>query len=232
MTVPLVSSELHVMFEDPQADVALDDDEPRVDGLHHLLHLHHHRLLLDGEVGEDLLGLLLNAGRSDGGAGREDHRDCWGGLERSSLDWRGFGLRASPRTTRSGRHWRGGLAGGGGGWARSGGQEAGAFLHVVLHVLGVAQLVGLQVFPQLGGVQQDDLLAEQAGMVDGVDDLPLGVTTVAKFVLSVGEGVLMGDMFPQPGEEVKSVADVAEDTTGQERVVAQLLGWLHLARLT
>ena len=56
------------MFEDFEAEVALDDDESRPHlGLHHL-----HRLLLDGEVGEDLLGLLLDAGRSDGRAGRED----------------------------------------------------------------------------------------------------------------------------------------------------------------
>ena len=81
---------------------------------------------------------------------------------------------------------------------------------MLLHVLGVAQPVLLQVFPQLSGVQQDDLLAEEAGMVDGVDDLPLGVATVAEFVLRVGDGVLVGHMFPQPGEEVKSVADITE----------------------
>ena len=67
MTVPLVSSELDVMFEDPEAEVALNDDEARTDGLHHL-----HRLLLDGEVGVDLLGLLFDTGRSDRRAGRED----------------------------------------------------------------------------------------------------------------------------------------------------------------
>ena len=102
---------------------------------------------------------------------------------------------------------------------------------MLLHVLGVAQPVVLQVFPQLGGVQQDDLLAEQAGMVDGVDDLPLGVATVAEFVLRVGDGVLVGDMFPQPGEEVKSVADIAEHTARQLGVVTQLLRWLHFASL-
>ena len=71
MTVPLVSPELHVMSEDLEAEVALDDDEARAGGLHHL-----HRLLLD-EVGEDLLGLLLNTGGSEGRTGREDHTSCW-----------------------------------------------------------------------------------------------------------------------------------------------------------
>ena len=102
---------------------------------------------------------------------------------------------------------------------------------MLLHVLGVAELVVLQVFPQLGGVQQDDLLAEQAGMVDGVDDLPLGVATVAEFVLRVGDGVLVGDMLPQAGEEVKSVADITEHTTRQQGVSAQLLGGLHFPSL-
>ena len=102
---------------------------------------------------------------------------------------------------------------------------------MLLHVLGVAQPVLLQVFPQLSGVQQDDLLAEEAGMVDGVDDLPLGVATVAEFVLRVGEGVLVGDMFPQPGEEIKSVADITEHTTRQQRVSTQLLRGLHFASL-
>ena len=55
------------MFEHLEAEVALDDDKTRTDGLHHL-----HWLLLDGEVGEDLLGLLLDSGGSDGGAGRQD----------------------------------------------------------------------------------------------------------------------------------------------------------------
>ena len=59
------------MFEHLEAEVALDDDETRTDGLHHL-----HGLLLDGEVGEDLLGLLLNGRRSDGRAGRQD-QVCW-----------------------------------------------------------------------------------------------------------------------------------------------------------
>ena len=99
---------------------------------------------------------------------------------------------------------------------------------MLLHVLGVAQLVLLQVLPQLGGVQQDDLLAEAAGVVDRVDDLSLGVATVAEFVLSVGEGVLVGDMFPQPGEEVESVADITEHTTRQLGVGTELL---HFARL-
>ena len=102
---------------------------------------------------------------------------------------------------------------------------------MLLHVLGVAQLVGLQVLPQLGGVQQDDLLAEAAGVVDRVDDLSLGLATVAEFVLGVGDGVLVGDMFPQPGEEVKSVADIAEHTARQLGVVTQLLRWLHFASL-
>ena len=102
---------------------------------------------------------------------------------------------------------------------------------MLLHVLSVAQLVLLQVFPQLGGVQQDDLLAEEAGVVDGVDDLPLGVATVAKFVLREGDGVLVGDMLPQPGEEVKPVADITEHTTRQQGVSAQLLSGLHFPRL-
>ena len=68
---------------------------------------------------------------------------------------------------------------------------------MLLHVLGVAKSVLLQVFPQLVRVQEDDLLAEEAGMVDGVDDLSLGVATVAEFVLRVGERVFVGDMFPQ-----------------------------------
>ena len=67
VTVPLVSPELDVMFEDPEAEVALNDDETRTNGLHHL-----HRFLLDGEVGADLQGLLLDTGRSDRRAGRED----------------------------------------------------------------------------------------------------------------------------------------------------------------
>ena len=112
-----------------------------------------------------------------------------------------------------------------------GSDQTGAFLHVLLHVLGVAQPVVLQVFPQLGGVQQDDLLTEAAGMVDGVDDLSLGLATVAQFVLRVGDGVFVGDMFPQSGEEVKSVADIAEHTTRQQGVSAQLLRGLHFARL-
>ena len=100
-----------------------------------------------------------------------------------------------------------------------------------LHVLSVAQLVLLQVFHQLGGVQQDDLLAEEAGVVDGVDDLPLGVATVAEFVLREGDGVFVGDMLPQAGEEVKSVADITEHTTRQQGVSAQLLRGLHFASL-
>ena len=102
---------------------------------------------------------------------------------------------------------------------------------MLLHVLGVAQPVVLQVFPQLGGVQQDDLLAEAAGVVDRVDDLSLGLATVSELVLGVGDGVFVGDMFPQPGEEVRSVADITEHTTRQQGVSAQLLGGLHFPRL-
>ena len=102
---------------------------------------------------------------------------------------------------------------------------------MLLHVLGVAQPVLLQVFPQLSGVQQDDLLAEEAGMVDGVDDLPLGVATIAEFVLGVGERMFVGDMFPQAGEEVKSVADITEHTARQQWVSTQLFRGLHFARL-
>ena len=112
-----------------------------------------------------------------------------------------------------------------------GSDETRAFLHVLLHVLGVAKSVVLQVFPQLVRVQEDDLLAEEAGVVDGVDDLPLGVATVAEFVLRVGDGVFVGDMFPQSGEEVKSVADITEHTTRQQGVSAQLLRRLHFASL-
>ena len=98
MTIPLVASQLHVVFEDFEAEVALDDDESRPHlGLQHL-----HRLLLDGEVGEDLLGLLLDTGGSDGRAGREDQPSYRGGLDWSphcsgadsgggdGLDWRYF----------------------------------------------------------------------------------------------------------------------------------------------
>ena len=123
------------------------------------------------------------------------------------------------------------LAGGGGGGDSVGSDQTGAFLHVLLHVLGVAQLVVLQVLPQLGGVQQDDLLAEEAGVVDRVDDLSLGLATVAELVLGVGDGVFVGDMFPQAGEEVKSVADITEHTARQQWVVAQLLRGLHFASL-
>ena len=55
-----------------------------------------------------------------------------------------------------------------------------------LHVLSVAQLVLLQVFPQLGGVQEDDLLAEEAGCSTllmpnmATDTAPKGVCCVAE----------------------------------------------------
>ena len=83
---------------------------------------------------------------------------------------------------------------------------------------------------QLIGVEEDDFLAEDAGMVDDVDDLSLGVS-VAELVLSEGEGVFLGQVFPQPGEEVKSVAEITEHSTRHLRVVAQLLPTSHFATL-
>ena len=101
---------------------------------------------------------------------------------------------------------------------------------MLLHVLGVAQLVGLEVLAELRGVEDDDLLTENAGVVDEVDDLPLGVPVVA-LVLSEGQRVLLGHVLPQAGEEVKSVADITEHTTRQQRVSTQLFRGLHFARL-
>ena len=68
-------------------------------------------------------------------------------------------------------------------------------------------------------------------MVDGLDDLFLGVASVAQFVGRVGERVLVGDMFPQTREVVGSVADITENTTRQQGVIAQLPGRLHFPRL-
>ena len=101
---------------------------------------------------------------------------------------------------------------------------------MLLHVLGVAQLVGLEVLAELRGVEDDDLLTEDAGVVDEVDDLPLGVPVVA-LVLGEGQRVLLGHVLPQAGEEVKSVADVAEDSARHVGIVTQLPGDSHFARL-
>ena len=109
--------------------------------------------------------------------------------------------------------------------------ETGSFLHVLLDVLSVAQLVLLQVLPQLVRVEQDDLLAEDTRVVDGVDDLSLWVAAEASLVLGVGEGVFVGDVFPQAGEEVWPVADVAEDSARHVGIVTQLPGDSHFARL-
>ena len=108
--------------------------------------------------------------------------------------------------------------------------QTGSFPHVLLHVLGVAQLVGLEVLAELRGVEDDDLLTEDAGVVDEVDDLPLGVPVVS-LVLSEGQRVLLGHVLPQAGEEVKSVADVAEDSARHVGIVTQLPGDSHFARL-
>ena len=43
--------------------------------------------------------------------------------------------------------------------------------------------------------------------------------------------MLLGHVLPQAGEEVKSVADVAEDSARHVGVVTQLLGDSHFARL-
>ena len=101
---------------------------------------------------------------------------------------------------------------------------------MLLHVLGVAQLVGLEVLAELRGVEDDDLLTEDAGVVDEVHDLPLGVPVVS-LVLGEGQRVLLGHVLPQAGEEVKSVADVAEDSARHVGVVTQLPGDSHFARL-
>ena len=101
---------------------------------------------------------------------------------------------------------------------------------MLLHVLGVAQLVGLEVLAELRGVEDDDLLTEDAGVVDEVHDLPLGVSVVS-LVLGEGQRVLLGHVLPQAGEEVKSVADVAEDSARHVGVVTQLPGDSHFARL-
>jgi len=86
------------------------------------------------------------------------------------------------------------------------------------------------MFAQLVSVEQDDFLADDAGMVDSVDELLLRFPPEAPLVLGVCNGMFVGHMFPQPGEEVKSVANVAENTTGHEGVVTKLLGWPHFAR--
>ena len=101
---------------------------------------------------------------------------------------------------------------------------------MLLHVLGVAQLVGLEVLAELRGVEDDDLLTEDAGVVDEIDDLPLGVPVVS-LVLGEGQRVLLGHVLPQAGEEVKSVADVAEDSARHVGIVTQLPGRSHFARL-
>ena len=101
---------------------------------------------------------------------------------------------------------------------------------MLLHVLGVAQLVGLEVLAELRGVEDDDLLTEDAGVIHEVDDLPLGVSVVA-LVLGEGQRVLLGHVLPQAGEEVKSVADVAEDSARHVGIVTQLPGDSHFARL-
>ena len=101
---------------------------------------------------------------------------------------------------------------------------------MLLHVLGVAQLVGLEVLAELRGVEDDDLLTEDAGVVDEVYDLPLGVSVVS-LVLGEGQRVLLGHVLPQAGEEVKSVADVAEDSARHVGIVTQLPGRSHFARL-
>ena len=102
---------------------------------------------------------------------------------------------------------------------------------MLLHVLSVAQLVLLQVFAQLIRVEQDDFLAEDAAVVDGVDDLPLGFPSETSLVLGVSEGMFVSHVLPQAGEEVKSVADVAEDSARHVGIVTQLPGDSHFARL-
>ena len=244
MVLSHMNFQLYILFEGPVALLTLDDNEVGDEGLHHL-----HWLLFDREVRTLLHRLHLD--QEGGGRG-------WGRCGGQSHSWsegfhrKGFGLRTSSgsgmryrswswrsRGRACGLHWdrswpglRLGWEGSfGGGWDSFRSDETGAFLHVLLHVLGVAQLVILQVLPELVRVQEDNLLAEEAGVVDHVDDLPLGVATIAEFVLGVGERMFVGDMFPQAGEEVKSVADITEHTTRQQRVSTQLLRGLHFARL-
>ena len=101
---------------------------------------------------------------------------------------------------------------------------------MLLHVLGVPELVNLQVLAQLLGVEDDSLLTQPTGVVDHVDDLPLGVS-VSSLVLSEGDGVFLGDVFPQAGEDVELVAHVAEDSARHVGIVTHLLGSSHFARL-
>ena len=89
----------------------------------------------------------------------------------------------------------------------------------------------LQMFAQLVSVEQDDFLADDAGMVDSVDELLLRFPPEAPLVLGVCHGMFVGHMFPQPGEEVKSVAEITEHSTRHLRVVAQLLPTSHFATL-
>ena len=199
VTLLHVDQELLVLLEDPEALVALYDHQGGTGQLHWLL--------LDGEVGERLLRLLLNAGQAEGRAGR--------GSGRQPVNSRGPWFRW--------RHWTSGGDG-------SGHDQTGPFLHVLLHVLSVAEPVDLQVLAQLLGVEDNSLLAQPAGVVDDVDDLPLGVP-VPSLVLSEGEGMFLGDVFPQAREEVEPVADVAEDSARHVGVVAHLLGSSHFARL-
>ena len=63
MTLLHVDQELLVLLEDPEALVALYDHQGGTGQLHWLL--------LDGEVGERLLRLLLNAGQAEGKAGSQ-----------------------------------------------------------------------------------------------------------------------------------------------------------------
>ena len=189
-----MDQELLVLLEDPEALVALYDDQGGTD--------HLHWLLLDGEVGGGLLRLLLNVGHGERRAGR------WSGRQ------------AGLRSRRC--YWRG--------RERSGPDQTRTFHHVLLHILGVAEVVDLQVLGQLVGVEDDSLLTQPTGVVDDVDDLPLGFSVVP-LVLTEGEGVRPVDVFPQAGEDVGPVADVAEGSAGHVGIVTHLLGSSHFARL-
>ena len=75
-----MDQELLVLLKDPEALVALYDDHGGTD--------HLHRLLLDGEVGEGLLRLLLNAGDGEWRAGRWSGRQAGNCRELSPWLWR------------------------------------------------------------------------------------------------------------------------------------------------
>ena len=73
-----MDQELLVLLKDPEALVALYDDQRGTDNLHWLL--------LDGEVGGGLLRLLLNVGHGERRAGRWSGRQA--GLRSRRRYWR------------------------------------------------------------------------------------------------------------------------------------------------